>query len=355
MNKDRRITSREAGFSLVELMVAVTIGLILLAAISSLFVSSKRSYNTQDSLARLQENARFAMHFLTRDIRTAGYTVCKRDNENTRTTLNTASKNFTNTANIAVEGIDNAVDNTIDNLPGTSTWSPSGSAAPPDARSGTDAIAIRYADPTKLVPVTSSMANEAAVVTVQSIGNFAVNDVVLIGDCRNADVMKISGISGLALEHTTSGGNETATLSTFYDTTAQVTKFVTRVYYVKTKADGKPALFVQENGTDQELVEGVEDLQITYGIDTDALSAPPAPDGTPNRYLKANESGLTTTADWAAVRSVRIGMLVRTVDDKDADTDIKSSYDVNGTTFTVPAGDRHQRRVFLTTIQLRNM
>ncbi len=330
------------GFSLVELMVAITIGLMILAAVSAVFVSSKRSYSTQDRLSRLQENARFAIQFLTRDIRMAGYSGCAKDIVNTNNTLNN-STSFLYNATVPLEGIDNTA----------STWSPSTLASTlASMKANTDAIAIRSADPSLIVPVSSTMQSETDAVGVTSVAQINTNDIVMVADCSNADVMQVTGNGSSALAHALSGtpGNATQTLSKAYDTAAQVMKFHTRVYYVKNRTDGTPALYMQDNGTDQELVEGVESLQITYGVDTNSPS-----DGIPNVYLKAGENGLTTAAQWASVKSIRIGMLVRTPNNKDADPDIRSSYDVNGYTFNVTAGDKYQRRVFLTTIQVRNM
>ncbi len=62
------------GLTLVELMIAMTIGLFLVAVIGNLFVGAKQTYRTQDNLARLQENGRFAMELLGSNIRDAGYT-----------------------------------------------------------------------------------------------------------------------------------------------------------------------------------------------------------------------------------------------------------------------------------------
>lgn len=64
----------QRGVSLVELMVSMTIGLFLLAAIGSLFVGSKQTYRTGDNLSRLQENGRFAVDMLGKNIRVAGFT-----------------------------------------------------------------------------------------------------------------------------------------------------------------------------------------------------------------------------------------------------------------------------------------
>ena len=76
MSKCRTISTsiyRSRGFSLVELMVALVITLILLAGIGQIFLSSKKSFNIQDSLSRMQENGRYAMANIIQDLRRAGY------------------------------------------------------------------------------------------------------------------------------------------------------------------------------------------------------------------------------------------------------------------------------------------
>jgi type IV pilus assembly protein PilW len=352
------------GYSLVELMVAMTIGLLVLAAVSTIFVTSKRSYSTQDRLARVQENARFAADFLVRGIRTAGFSSCNGNMQAVRVLAVGVTGDGdpdsdgqpTFLAINAAEGINNY------DPDAPAAWSPSGAVAPAGIRSGTDALLVGLADPLEMVRVTAPMPDKTAPVTVApaDIDEFEVDDIVMVADCGNADVFKITGITGNDLEHA-AGDNIDAALSTFYDQNAKILKFKTRIFYIRDDADPNnpgrtiPTLRVIESGVDQELVQGVENLQITYGIDTGALAAPPNPDGIPDIYLTAGAPGLQTAAQWAAVKSIRIGMLIRSIDDKDIDEDIRSSYDVNGTTVNIADGDRYQRRVFETTIQMRNM
>src|SRR6056297_2065090 len=66
------MAARARGFSLVELMVAITLGLLLTAGMVQLFSSSRLTFQTNDALARVQENGRFAMELLKRDLRQAG-------------------------------------------------------------------------------------------------------------------------------------------------------------------------------------------------------------------------------------------------------------------------------------------
>ncbi|HEB93937.1 MAG TPA: prepilin-type N-terminal cleavage/methylation domain-containing protein [Gammaproteobacteria bacterium] len=64
---------RQQGFSLVEIMVALTLGLVLLGGAITLYAGSKDSYRLQENIAGMQENARFAIHALRRDVEMAGY------------------------------------------------------------------------------------------------------------------------------------------------------------------------------------------------------------------------------------------------------------------------------------------
>ena len=75
MKKETFITCkrRQLGLSLIELMVALVIGLLLLGGLIQIYLSNKQSYNAQEQLARMQESGRFAMDLITRDLRRAGY------------------------------------------------------------------------------------------------------------------------------------------------------------------------------------------------------------------------------------------------------------------------------------------
>jgi len=65
--------SGEGGFTLVELMVAIAIGLFLISVVGVLFVNSKRTYLAQDANSRVQESSRYATEFLGRQVRESGY------------------------------------------------------------------------------------------------------------------------------------------------------------------------------------------------------------------------------------------------------------------------------------------
>ena len=117
----------------------------------------------------------------------------------------------------------------------------------------------------------------------------------------------------------------------------------------------------------QELVSGIENMQIRYGVNTDPPPVPPnLPNYTPNVYVTADN-----VVDWTKVTSLRIGLLAYTLASESESgetgrvTDVNQQYDVNGTVLTskvgsVPANDeietkRVKRRVFTTTVALRNL
>ncbi len=66
-------TTSQHGLSLIELMIAITLGLLVLAAIGSIYIGSRQTFRLQDDNARLQESGRYALEVVGRSIRQAGY------------------------------------------------------------------------------------------------------------------------------------------------------------------------------------------------------------------------------------------------------------------------------------------
>jgi type IV pilus assembly protein PilW len=96
------------------------------------------------------------------------------------------------------------------------------------------------------------------------------------------------------------------------------------------------------NANPQPFIEGVEDMQILYGITNGDANQ------SANRYVEASAAG---SADWNNVVSVRICLLLSTTEDNLADQPL-SFQNCNGN--MVPANDRRLRRIFTSTINLRN-
>jgi len=338
-----RPRGHDRGFSLVELMVAITVTLILLGGVLQLFVSSKQTYRTQEALSRLQENGRAAISLLQRDIRQAGYQGCRSmaDPDLAPNVIaNAPMPTTTIDASNIVRGYDG----------GTTTWSPT----PPTtlstlARTGTDIISLIGSGTCSANPTKNMTATNANIqLAVANTCNFTADQVLIISDCTQSDVFRATSVSNssgdLTIAHSTAT-NSSNFLSKNYQRDAEVMTFSAVSYYIADGADGRPSLWrldqTQSTAADVnplELVSGIQDMQILYGQDSDA-------DGVPNFYVPASE-----VTDWAGVVAVRISLLAETPDDNVGDQ--AQTYTFNGTTTT--ASDRRIYRVFTTTITLRN-
>ena len=338
----------QRGLSLIELMVALTISVILSLGVFEIFSGSKQSYQIQEDLSRLQENARFAIDMMTRDIRMAGYTGCFDATSNPIENILNDQTNYGWDLSNLVQGY-NA---------GASSWTPTLNAAiAGTVLTGTDVIEIRKmsSDGISLVPPFS----DSAQLFVDPAGNiFVEGQILMVTDCVNASIFQISNIQTTAfgenIVHSASGtitpGNSTPLLANSYGADATVATLDTSVYYFAVNDDGNRSLFREALALDtatntvslqpQELVEGVENLQLLYGEDTDA-------DGDANRYLSAD-----SVTDMNSVVSVRIALLLQTLDEISLETDT-SQYALLDENYD-PADDRRLRRTFTTTIRIRN-
>lgn len=335
---------KQSGLTLVELMVALTIALLLLVGTASLFISNKRIYREQDDLSRMQENARFAMEMMIRDLRMTGYNGCSDSIANVTNHIDGADDDdvllsFVN----AVEGSENAAD-----------WKPSDSTDQVDnIVAGTDALTVRYLDPTG-IKVNTEMAATSADLEVTGSSGMAAGDTGAVMDCQSSDVFEVTGKTTASgndrLKHVTgattgsSPGNADAVFGKLYGTDAELGKVVTRRYFIGTGTSG-PALFRVQNydifDSTNPLIEGVENMQILYGKDTTG-------DGVADTFVDA--AGVTT---WDKVVSVRVALLMQAVKENfenDLDT---NTYDLLGTTID-PLDDHRRRRIFAATVQIRN-
>ena len=333
--KLHRKASKHKGYTLVELMVAMVIGLILTAGILQLFVSNKQTYRVTENMSRLQENGRFAMFFLTKDIRMADFWGCRSQELNIQNNLDPAGGNYDSNLHLFT--------NTVDGTDGV-----------------TDTITLRGAMDNAVSVTTPFMNTASAVLKVNSSNGLEQGDIILVSDCAKGDIVQISNnnpsSSGNIVHNTgnatqpgnfnpssCSGGNAHC-LSKQYDDKASVFKLGVKEYSIQnTGPSGENALFRNINGAGaQELVEGIENMQILYGEDTDG-------DGAAN-YYKASGS-----VDMDKVVSVRVSLVAVTLENNM--TERANAYDIFGVTidpFLTDPTDKHIRRVFTSTIVIRN-
>ena len=270
------------GFTIVEFMVAVAIGLLISMVIGQVFVGSRQSFNSQDDAARMQESMRYVSQILTRNIRLSGY----RNNSGLD-----PNGIFPKLTTPAIAGANNVA---TAGLPfGTNPVAPT--AASPVV--GPDTITVRYQG-----SVTGTGTGADGTI-VDCIGNSIDYGVMASNTFGIRAVTKPDGTLSSSLFCSTDGGT-TWTL---------------------------PAA--------DELIADVDNMQILYGIDTDN-------DGAANAYVR-----ITDVADIDTIVAVRVWLLMRSPTASNINI-ASATYSLAGVNYTY--NDRFVRRVFSTTINLRN-
>ena len=318
----------QSGFGLVELMIAMTLGLVLLGGIGYVYIGSRGAFRTTDNLSRLQENARYALDMMSRDIRMAGYVGCG------------------NMSSIVVHTIANppvppmTPGNALIGYDGGTGWTNPSTVTPV---AGPDVLSIMGAFSSG-VNLTGNLAPQNA--NVQINGNpdgFQAGDVLVITNCVNADVVKATTVSTgsgtivtIAHSNSSNTGNRIGT----YGADAFVMRMNQYSYFIGTNPAGNRSLYrVGLSGNAEERVENVWDMQFRYGLDTNN-------DGVVDTYSYA-------PGNWAQVLSVKVSLLMRSPDDNLSTSTQSVTFD-NGTTGTFTAPDRRLYQVYSATVGVRN-
>lgn len=261
------------GLTLVELMIAMVLGLLLLGGVIQIFLSSKQNYQLQDGLSRLQENGRFAMDVVTLNLRHTGYKADALTADGLAFPVNAAAYAPANVsfsiAGQVVVGTENNASNTDVIL------------------NGTDTISFRFQGSPD-IPVGTALS-----------------------DCLNA-----------------TPASTVVTVNSLYVRTPELE------LHCRSEAGA---------GDDQPLLDGVQNMQILYGVDSNG-------DRIANRYSTAAN---VTANEWTRVVSVRVALLLNTVQAASGDTDTATYTLLN--TSAGPFNDQLRRHVFTTTIALRNL
>lgn len=329
--------SAQRGLTLIELLIAITLGLLVaLAAVASLMVG-KQGFTSVDQASQLRENARFASSLIQRIVIQAGY-ESHRDGS-----LDSPWRYFCSGAgpacgdikgdkNPGIRGFDNAVvpdDEAL--LPGGLT-SDSRSAATCGATdtscvNGSDVLAVRFWGDSR-----TGAAADGSMINCSGAGE------------KDGDVPAYS------------------------------------IFHIKRSASGEPTLACTYRDADGKwqtvpLVQGVESLQVLYGTDNVTPNTKPLPvtkelANIPTRYLRASELKVAgddnaTLDNWRRVRSVRIGLLLRGEPNSAVDRGLSGgTYEVLGAGFSDPKKDPYSalnvvadgrlRQNVVFTVHLRN-
>lgn len=334
-HKNKRSASLERGFTLVEMMVALAVGLFLVGGLISLLVSTSVARMELDKSSNQIENGRYALQLLAEDVRHAGFLGTYSPSGATATTPDPCAT--------AVANLGFSIPPALPLLVPVFVQGYDGSAADPSCvtnrLAGTDILVVRRVSTTS-TPAASPVANE---VYFQS--SFCV--------ATPMPPVFVFGTSGFTLQLKDCA------------TAAPLNKYMVRVYYVSScnvcsPSDNIPTLKVAEYVlgamTVRPLVEGIENLQVDYGVDMDA-------DGGPDCYISnpdspaageiaiaicPNPSGYvwtTAAQNWSNVVTVRIHILARNIDTSSGWTDTKT-YALGLAGAAGPFNDRYKRHAY---------
>jgi type IV pilus assembly protein PilW len=288
-----RAETRQSGYTIVELMVAVTISLIILASLVSVFANNSRTRGEIERANQQTENGRYALQLIVDDLHNAGYLA----EFNPGPLATPAAKPdpcdpsptaLKNALPLAVQGYDNG------------TNAPTCLA---DLKAGTDILVVRHAS-TCAVGTTGCDANVAGDAYFQTSG------------CNSQAELASGNIATYYVLDTNSASftlhkKDCATLANQY-------KYRTHIYFVANNdqaGDGIPTLMRAELGATFNivpLVEGVEQLQIEYGLDTvPTTGAPAVYTADPDSYNGCAATPSVCVGYWRSTVAAKINVLTR--------------------------------------------
>lgn len=338
---------RQTGLTLIETMVGIAISAILLAGILTIVQANKRTYRLQEAMSRVQESGRFAMQFISRDVRMVGFLGCTGldggvDFTNNVAPAGTGSNGYGPNVDTVIQGFDGtgtltAYSYSTGTLPielsdlGLTAGSGEGALWP-----NTDIILVKHATSCPGGNITTTApASAQFTITNNAQCQIQQNDIVIISNCRTADIIGISNVPGTGADVTLTHGanwNATPILTNGYGPDSFMYRMEAVIYYIGVGESGQPALFKRElqAGTfsNREMVEGIENMAILYGEDRDD-------DNAADIYTVAGN-----VLDMDNVVSMRINLQVRTL--------------VDNLTNTQNNGDFRVRQSFISTIVIRN-
>ncbi len=264
---------RQSGFSIVELMVALLLGLVLLGGVISIFLSNQQAFRANEDLGRLQENARISFELMARELRQAGGNPCGASL--TGNVLNNAATEWTVNWDAGVlQGFEGDA---------VATGIVATGAAVAERVNGTDAIKVISGSMFNGVKLIDHDGANARITLNVSNHGFEVGNVVMVCDGESAAITRLTAVStgtpGTVTHREGAGLTDNCSLGLrFPIQCAQPTGnvrnmapggFVNRLtastWYVGNNARGGRSLYrISLGGGTEEIAEGVTDMQIDY-------------------------------------------------------------------------------------------
>jgi len=302
------------GFSLIELMVALLLGLLVLGAAVGIFVSNRQVYSATEGLGRIQENVRFAFELMARDIREAGGNPCG-NHIPLVNVVNASSSNWWTDLNSYEDAASGElVSPWRYTLIGFSDGGPASGAGNGQRVPGTQSIRLLSAD-----DVMHSIQSHNAVASTFTLKSAAdglqAGNLAVVCDVRQASMFQVSSVAGAVVGHAAVGspGNCTGNLGLpppvggscagvgayTYPANAVLARLNASQWYVGNNDRGGRSLYqgrldaAGTGVTNQEVVDGVEQIAFEYLLDG------------AGDYVPAGHASLSAAA-WGSVLAVRV-------------------------------------------------
>ena len=345
---------KTAGFTLVEIMIALAIGIVLINGMIFVFLGYKRTAALNEAAVEMQQSARFAFNLLARDIRMAGFQGCTDPQDSPANVLADTSPTI-NPAATAVGGA-------VISAPGVLTPAgPIGFTLPNNGITpvlGSHVLSVQFGSPEtfQLMPMLSASA--PVVLQAQTTG-FVTGDLVLVSNCQVADIFQVSSTQQSVLQHDSSvnSGEQNVNSESVHVRVIshpRAMRIESNVYFLadtgrtNKSGDAITSLYRQSlpyTNRPLEIIEGVEGFQLRFAVreNDDEL-----------RYLSPSD---LEQSDAANIVSVQMGLLMQSYD-RVTDTDETGTHWLAGQLIDPDAGNqtgsRRLRMAFNSTVRVRN-
>jgi type IV pilus assembly protein PilW len=340
----------QRGLSLVELMVGMVLGLFLALGIAQISLSNNSSFRTQEGMAKIQEGGRYAMNRIGSAVRLAGFFGCSGVHSNLTVPADVLAVSPPSGLSTITTKTPIAGENDVSALTtiGGKTLVP-----------GSDTITLRGSGMVGVSYIGDDQPLAEDIPLTSANYTIVEGNLVMIGDCQAINIVRATKdtTSSLVKHALTSDGsafNTSDSLTKQFGSDAIVAKPFINTFFVADsgrtnhEGDSVMSLYVLTMYDDvYELVEGVSDLQVTYGVDTN----PGSDDGalSSNRYMNAKQ--VSDANMWDSVVSARVSLLVDSVD---AAVNKSSEYTFLGSTYTPSSTDRRLKKEFTGLFTMRN-
>lgn len=293
--------TKQTGFTLIEILVGLLLSTLLLGGVVQVYLSTKSTANFTRGLARLQDSASYSLELMSKDIRMAGFIPCGYPENFANEVNGSTNQWWTNLHTRPLQGYEG------------------GSASLPGFITSLDATRVETSDVLVVmrggrnltsIDFYNNATNEFTTQRAMTDSWDEDGSLMVACDQRKAVLFQGAGISAGDTNVTVNAG----TIADNFGNDAQLSDYTAAIYYIRQPASGegfslyRTYAFVNSSSnvatTSEELVEGVENMQLLYGLDRND-------DGVAEQYLRAD---LIANDDWSRVVTVRIGLLVASQD-----------------------------------------